>query len=269
MGITDAKIPDEVGLTADGSIYKSSPQRLSLPGSLIAPPSNDPLWKVGNDEAVRLCQVFEEEVGIMSPMFDMEKVISKANLLYSFEATLQTSFTNQLSSLESLDTDDVNILKMVLATSLTLEGSGESELGGTLFESVREACELRLWEPIEIKGLILLVIVVWVGLFISLRNTDAMIQAQYHFHLDDEIQAYRLVGLAARLSLEMGLHRHETITKSYPDKNECSWALKVFWSIYVLDRRYSFGTGMPFAVQDADIDPSLPEPVSTPRALGI
>ena len=91
-----------------------------------------------------------------------------------------------------------------------------------------------------------------------------MIKSQYHFHLDDEIQAYRLVGLAARLSLEMGLHRHETVTKTYPDKNECCWALKVFWSIYVLDRRYSFGTGMPFAVPEADIDPSLPEPVSTP-----
>ena len=63
----------------------------------------------------------------------------------------------------------------------------------------------------------------------------------------------------------MGLHRHETVTKTYPDKDECCLALKVFWSIYVLDRRYSFGTGMPFAVPEADIDPSLPEPVSTPK----
>jgi len=38
--------------------------------------------------------------------------------------------------------------------------------------------------------------------------------------------------------------------------------IKLFWSIYVLDRRWSFGTGMPFALQDADIDPLLPEPVS-------
>lgn len=76
------------------------------------------------------------------------------------------------------------------------------------------------------------------------------------------------MGLAARLSLEMGLHRHETITKTYPDKAECTLALRVFWSIYVLDRRYSFGTGMPFAVQDADIDPSLPDPVCTSSTIG-
>lgn len=29
----------------------------------------------------------------------------------------------------------------------------------------------------------------------------------------------------------------------------------------MLDRRWSFGTGLPFAIQDADIDPLLPEPV--------
>ena len=49
----------------------------------------------------------------------------------------------------------------------------------------------------------------------------------------------------------------------FPDVEERSWAIKLFWSIYVLDRRWSFGTGMPFALQDADIDPLLPEPVST------
>lgn len=87
--------------------------------------------------------------------------------------------------------------------------------------------------------------------------------------MDDETQAYRLIGLAARFSLEMGLHRHEIITETYPDKEERRMALKVFWSIYVLDRRYSFGTGMPFAVQDADIDPSLPEPVSNSKANDI
>lgn len=57
------------------------------------------------------------------------------------------------------------------------------------------------------------------------------------------------------------MHRRETITKLYPDDDDFCWALKIFWSIYVLDRRWSFGTGMPFAIQEADIDPTLPEPV--------
>lgn len=54
------------------------------------------------------------------------------------------------------------------------------------------------------------------------------------------------------------------LAKTLLNTDERSQACKLFWSIYVLDRRWSFGTGMPFAIQDADIDPALPEPV---RAL--
>lgn len=61
----------------------------------------------------------------------------------------------------------------------------------------------------------------------------------------------------------MGLHRRDTLLNTFPDEDERSWAIKLFWSIYVLDRRWSFGTGRPFALQDADIDPHLPEPVSS------
>ncbi len=65
----------------------------------------------------------------------------------------------------------------------------------------------------------------------------------------------------------MGLHRRETLTKAFTTEEECIWALKLFWSIYVVDRRFSFATGMPFAIQDADIDRLLPELVPTRPSL--
>jgi hypothetical protein len=43
-------------------------------------------------------------------------------------------------------------------------------------------------------------------------------------------------------------------------------AIRVFWCIYVLDRRWSFGTSLPFALHDRDIEPELPEPVSPKKA---
>ena len=86
-------------------------------------------------------------------------------------------------------------------------------------------------------------------------------KAEYQFQQDEEVQAYRFIGLASRLCLEIGLHRRQTIAKIIPNDEDRLWAIKLFWSIYVLDRRWSFGTGMPFAVQDADIDPHLPQPV--------
>lgn len=85
----------------------------------------------------------------------------------------------------------------------------------------------------------------------------------YYFHKDEEPIAWRTVGLACRMCMEIGLHRRETYNFLFQTEDERSAAIRLFWSLYVLDRRWSFGTGMPFAMQDADIDPQLPHPVST------
>ena len=82
----------------------------------------------------------------------------------------------------------------------------------------------------------------------------------YHFHIDEEALAWRIIGIAARMCFEMGLHRRETLTTMFDNEEECSLATRLFWSIYVLDRRWSFGTGMPFAMQENDLDPFLPQP---------
>jgi hypothetical protein len=82
----------------------------------------------------------------------------------------------------------------------------------------------------------------------------------YHFMRDDESLAWRVVGLAARMCMELGLHRQETYSSLFDNEEDRVAGLNLFWSIYVLDRRWSFGTGLPFAFQDADIDPLLPRP---------
>ena len=84
----------------------------------------------------------------------------------------------------------------------------------------------------------------------------------YYFHLDEEPQAYVIIGLAARMCFEMGLHRRDSLLKIFESKDDYIWAVRLFWCVYVLDKRWSFGTGMPFAIQDLDIDPMLPQPVS-------
>lgn len=69
--------------------------------------------------------------------------------------------------------------------------------------------------------------------------------------------------MAVRGSTELGLHRQETWQKTggvFPGELEWTWASRLFWCIYVLDRKCAFGTGLPFAIQDSDIDTNLPEP---------
>lgn len=74
------------------------------------------------------------------------------------------------------------------------------------------------------------------------------------------------------MAIEMGLHRRESLEQNLPDLTTQKQAMKVFWCIYVLDRRWSFGTGMPFVLQDSDIDPSLPSvsvPSNAPRRIHV
>ena len=80
------------------------------------------------------------------------------------------------------------------------------------------------------------------------------------FHRDNEGTSWRVIGLAARLCIELGLHRSETYHIMTEEQRDSTMLL--FWAIYSLDRRWSFGTGMPFALQESDLDPNLPRPVS-------
>lgn len=57
----------------------------------------------------------------------------------------------------------------------------------------------------------------------------------------------------------MGLHQRSTVLQ-IKNKEERGLATRVFWCIYVLDRRWSFGTSLSFALSDDDLDPELPEP---------
>jgi len=58
--------------------------------------------------------------------------------------------------------------------------------------------------------------------------------------------------------VELGLHRGSTYKTFGPSKLEANM---LFWCVYVLDRRWSFGTGLPFALPNDTIDPDLGKPV--------
>jgi hypothetical protein len=63
--------------------------------------------------------------------------------------------------------------------------------------------------------------------------------------------------------LELGLHRKHSLLKNIPNDRMRTWAVRLFWCIYILDRRWSIGLSLPFALQDADIDPELLQPVGS------
>lgn len=84
---------------------------------------------------------------------------------------------------------------------------------------------------------------------------------------DNSASMWHLVGIAARICLELGLHRESAYPLSYapelhpPDlvsyqKQEIS--RKCFWCLIAMDRVTSNILGRPLAIRDEDIDASLP-----------
>lgn len=76
----------------------------------------------------------------------------------------------------------------------------------------------------------------------------------YHFRRDNVTLAWRKIGAAAKLCLELGLHRLSDSVLEDSTRVHFSWETNMFWCVYVLDRRYSFMANLPFALQDRDID---------------
>lgn len=59
--------------------------------NLIENPSRDPLWTFSKEEMVRLCRLYEEEVGMMYPIVDIEMVIAHGRHLHKYSANLKNN----------------------------------------------------------------------------------------------------------------------------------------------------------------------------------
>ncbi|CAK7227128.1 hypothetical protein SBRCBS47491_006464 [Sporothrix bragantina] len=218
---------------------------LSRSSSNNAP--SDPLWEFDRDEMIRICRVHEDEVGIMYPVYDINDVIAHAQHM----STLMES--SRKSGYMPADLDELMIdirtltLKIIMCCGLTVEEHGHSEKAIRLYDSIQPIVDKKLMsEPSDLANLPFLALV-----------------AGYRFLANDEILAWRVMGQVARHCLEQGLHRREGVDK-ITDEQQRRNAINTFWSAYVLDRRWSFGTGLPYVMHDDKIDPKLPLPIDYP-----
>ena len=162
MGISPAEdvVPDD--LTTAHVTPAGSPPPLRGPFTPTIHPTKDPIWSIRREEVLRLCKVYEEEIGIMNPVVDITTVTNQAHLLYTFmEAATRTGLAQRgLPGADSLHDDSSILLKLILATTLVVEAGGQSELGQRLYLSVKPVIESKLWEPHDIKTIQLFAIVV-------------------------------------------------------------------------------------------------------------
>jgi hypothetical protein len=103
----------------------------------------NPLGLISWEEALRLCKVFAEETNIMYPLLDMDKIMNHIEALRSVEDAKGSWMSAG---------DDKDIIVLVMAISLMRESAGESELGRSLFHSIRNNLEKKIWAPISLTS---------------------------------------------------------------------------------------------------------------------
>lgn len=232
----------------------------------------DPLLMLGLREVESALDVYEEELHPIYPFVDVDDVKSNAAALYRQAEMSGRGDRGNGTRTCSIDT---MVLKMMVAAALVVRGAGKSNTGQLLLESVDAVLDKGI-RGIEMTLQQVQLFTLTVRLLPQtpnhLRKLFSFVAADlkksiYHFHCDEETLAWRTIGIAARIALEMGLHRKESLETNFPDEGSRHWAMRLFYCIYVLDRRWSFGTGLPFALHDSDIDPELPNLVSYAHAF--
>ncbi|RGP78400.1 activator of stress s 1 [Fusarium longipes] len=182
--------------------------------------------------------IYQEEVESVYPFVDIGEYIAKSK-----EIVEVIQGARSLTEDDGLCSKDIALARVAMATGIILDEPGKIELSTAIVDSVETNMSSMLSPQVDLKEIQLL----------------AMFSI-YYFHSGEELLAWRIIGIAARQALEMGLHRKRSLFDNVKDPDSRRLATRVFWCVYVLDRRWSFGTSLSFALVDKDIDPDLPKP---------
>ncbi|KAM6520191.1 hypothetical protein FALCPG4_013744 [Fusarium falciforme] len=216
------------------------PYQLAQYGPFMKLLAQDPLWDMNRGDAINNIEQWFSETGSLYAVVSKEQMLEVAHNVFDVMQSVNVHDTRSRGALaECLSHDKTNKLKLILAIGRTLESGGRNDLAQRLLQSATEAIEGLLWSTNSINNIQLLVLM-----------------ALYYYHLDEEVRTGRIIGFAARLCLEMGLHRRATVN-SFANSEEQAAALQTFWCVYMLERRTSLGQGIPFYIQDCHIDPTL------------
>ncbi|KAF4595509.1 fungal specific transcription factor domain-containing protein [Ophiocordyceps camponoti-floridani] len=201
----------------------------------------DPLFEFPKDEMLRLCQFYQDEIGIMYPVIDIPTVTVHARTL----ADLMAEARSQQRPLETINDAQTLKLKLVLCCALVVEQHGHSEEAARMYESMDAVLNRKLMaDASDVTNLPILILL-----------------AGYRLLSMEEVLAWRVIGHVVRLCVELGIHQKRGLM-GIADEAERTIALNSFWTAFVLDRRWGFAAGLPFTLQDDEIDPELPFPGS-------
>ncbi|KAJ4152150.1 hypothetical protein NW765_017659 [Fusarium oxysporum] len=182
--------------------------------------------------------VYEEEVGLQYPFLDLDELRHQIKAAKQDVSNSGTEGHN-LEMMKSRKREHVeDIAMLVLTVVSTLANPAAIDMVDPLAEEVFTGAVARS----QLNT-------------IDQDDLTVLILNSIYFCLSDrEILAWRGIGTVMRLLQELSCNSSDDLWPKPSSNQPKDINEKLYWSAYTLDRRWSFGTGLPFAVQDADIN---------------
>ncbi|KAI5459327.1 hypothetical protein BGZ63DRAFT_426613 [Mariannaea sp. PMI_226] len=175
---------------------------------------------------VEALSIYEEEIGLQYPFLDINELKHKIKLSKQSSDVLRTNGCERIEDTALIIYAIVSMLAEHAAIDI-INASAEE-----IFTAAVGRTQLNGADKDELSVIILCSI--------------------FFFLSDREIRAWRGISVVMRLIQELTCTNSEEMD-AQPSSQLKEIGEKVYWTVYTLDRRWSFGTGMPFAVQDSDI----------------
>ncbi|KAJ4376515.1 hypothetical protein N0V86_006627 [Didymella sp. IMI 355093] len=240
MGIP-SDVHDQAGHTSSVSSREATPEPTTALAQTLLQSGVEGLQDISNDDINRLLGIYQEEVASVHPIIETKDLIANAPAIMDLVRNPHQATGIQK---QRLGKKDIHILRLAVATAITHEIHGKNLLSDRLlFEVEQDVGRISSETEVELKDIQIM------GML-----------SLYFCHTEEELFAWRAIGRACRQALEMGLHRKQSLHDNFDNPEERKLAVQVFWVVYELDRRWSFGTSLSFALNDRDIDTQLPEP---------
>lgn len=144
MGIHTRAIQDDMNNTS----YSTTPAR-SSPSSNEMTFLRDPLLSITLNQATHLVRIYEEESGTVYQFIDIDLVMRTAEQFYgrSIMSNGGNSVVSDSHDTNMLSGGVVDILKLVIAIALVIQGHGPTALSSALLDNVETGFKGRLCGP--------------------------------------------------------------------------------------------------------------------------
>ncbi|GKU09193.1 unnamed protein product, partial [Fusarium langsethiae] len=185
-------------------------------------------------EAIQLLYVYQEVVGELHPVVDIDGLVMQTRSWYADAGCGVWDVVAASTGAEAYEL--LLIMNLCLAIALRADSKvGSINTEGLLRDSFQDAVNAKLAAPAN-----------------SIKHaTIIFLKGWYDFFQDMPRSAWRMCGIAGRMLMELGLHNAEVFKHTLKSEAQRTEACTLVSSIVILDRQWSYATGLPIHFHEA------------------